>query len=248
MSKRINSYQAVASFVRAFFEAYARGIMDATVEGNDFQKKNDSKQIKQMMLEHYGEVNQYYFDIIFSTLVRLNYKSAEEANEKMSRNFEAMKQADKTFEPTMLDYLRIACKSPQLYKATVAEYKRNFTWLLQGKFTSVEEHVRDYTHGVLISLADEPMAIHLLVRIIVKAYAAGLKCGSKEGCQHQLHMPTLHSMLLNNVNILLNERPLKGDGTDDPVALFKEACKYQEENINVLFNTLKDTMKELAEE
>ncbi len=248
MSKRINSYQAVASFVRAFFEAYARGIMDATVEGNDFQKKNDSKQIKQMMLEHYGEVNQYYFDIIFSTLVRLNYKSAEEANEKMSRNFEAMKQADKTFEPTMLDYLRIACKSPQLYKATVAEYKRNFTWLLQGKFTSVEEHVRDYTHGVLISLADEPMAIHLLVRIIVKAYAAGLKCGSKEGCQHQLHMPTLHGMLLNNVNILLNERPLKGDGTDDPVALFKEACKYQEENINVLFNTLNDTMKELAEE
>ena len=38
---------------------------------------------------------------------------------------------------------------------------------------------------------------HILVRIIVKAYAAGLKCGSKEGEQHQLHMPTLHGMLLN---------------------------------------------------
>ena len=24
-----------------------------------------------------------------------------------------------------------------------AEYKRNFTWLLQGKFTSIEEHVHD---------------------------------------------------------------------------------------------------------
>ena len=44
----------------------------------------------------------------------------------------------------MLDYLRIACKSPQLYKAMEAEYKRNFTWLLQGKFTTLEEHVRDY--------------------------------------------------------------------------------------------------------
>ena len=128
-----------------------------------------------------------------------------------------------------------------------AEYKRNFTWLLQGKFTSIEEHVRDYTHGILISLADEPMAIHLLVRIIVKAYAAGLKCGSKKGSQHQLHMPTLHGMLLNNVNILLNEAPLKGD-PEDPVALFKEACKNEEENINVLFNTLNDAMKELAEE
>ena len=117
MKKRINSYQAVASFVRGFFEAYARGIIDAVIEGNDFEKKNDPKEIKQMMLEHYGEVNQYYFDIMFSTLVRLNYKTAEEANERMHKNFDSMKKADPTFEPTMLDYLRIACKSPQLYKA-----------------------------------------------------------------------------------------------------------------------------------
>ena len=124
MSKRINSYQAVAAFVRGFFEAYARGIIDATIEGNDFSKKNDPKQIKQMMLEHYGEVNQYFFDIMFSTLVRLNYKTAEEANERMKKNFDSMKQADPTFEPTMLDYLRIACKSNQLYKAMETEYKR----------------------------------------------------------------------------------------------------------------------------
>ena len=88
MKKRINSYQAVASFVRGFFEAYARGIIDAVIEGNDFEKKNDPKEIKQMMLEHYGEVNQYYFDIMFSTLVRLNYKTAEEANERMHKNFD----------------------------------------------------------------------------------------------------------------------------------------------------------------
>ena len=37
MSKRINSYQAVASFVRGFFEAYARGIMDAAVGGDTTQ-------------------------------------------------------------------------------------------------------------------------------------------------------------------------------------------------------------------
>ena len=49
------------------------------------------------------------------------------------------------------------------------------------------------------------------------------------------------------MNILLNETPLKSS-SEDPVALFKEACKEEEENINVLFNTLNDTMKELAEE
>ena len=47
--------------------------------------------------------------------------------------------------------------------------------------------------------------------------------------------------------MFFDEAPLKSD-TEDPVALFKEACKNQEENINVLFNTLNDAMKELAEE
>lgn len=89
MSKRINSYQAVAAFVRGFFEAYARGIIDATIEGNDFSKKNDPKQIKQMMLEHYGEVNQYFFDIMFSTLVRLN----EETKRKAAAVINAIKAA-----------------------------------------------------------------------------------------------------------------------------------------------------------
>lgn len=246
MNKRINSYRALASFTRGFFEAYARGIMDATFEGNDFQKKNDPKEIKQMMLEHYGEVSQHYFDTMFSSLVRLNYTSAEEANERISKSFAAQQKKDSAFSPNMLDYLQIACKSAQLYKALEHEYKRNFSYLLQGKFTTIEEHTKAYTRGILVSLADEPMAIHLLVRIIVKAYAAGLKSGSKAE-QKPFHLPTVHGMLLNNVNILLNEMPLKSD-TKDPVALFKEACKNEEENINVLFNTLNDAMKELAEE
>ena len=59
--------------------------MDAAIGGDDFQKKNDPKEVKQMMLEHYGEVNQYFFDIMFSTLVRLNYKSAEEATSACRR-------------------------------------------------------------------------------------------------------------------------------------------------------------------
>ena len=45
---------------------------------------------------------------------RLISKTAEEANERMKKNFDSMKQADPTFEPTMLNYLRSACKSNQL--------------------------------------------------------------------------------------------------------------------------------------
>lgn len=121
MSKRINSYQAVASFVRGFFEAYARGIMDAAVGGDDFQKKNDPKEVKQMMLEHYGEVNQYFFDIIFSTLVRLNYKSAEEANERMQKNFESMKKTD----PTLSQPCSTICASPANRTSCTRRWKLN---------------------------------------------------------------------------------------------------------------------------
>ena len=118
--KRINSYQAVASFVRGFFEAYARGIMDAAIGGDDFQKKNDPKEVKQMMLEHYGEVNQYFFDIMFSTLVRLNYKSAEEANERMKKNFESMKQADPSSQPCST-----ICASPANPTSFTKRWKQN---------------------------------------------------------------------------------------------------------------------------
>ena len=148
--KRINSYQAVASFVRGFFEAYARGIMDAAIGGDDFQKKNDPKEVKQMMLEHYGEVNQYFFDIMFSTLVRLNYKSAEEANERMKKNFESMKQADPTFEPTMLDYLRMEhmkAKMPDMTEAKISEEMHTIDRARKkfcSYYTNTEFGVADY--------------------------------------------------------------------------------------------------------
>ena len=128
-----------------------------------------------------------------------------------------------------------------------SEYKRNFTWLLQGSLPLFEEHVRDYTHGILISLADEPMAIHLLVRIIVKAYAAGLEVWQQGGRA----APAPHAYPSRHVAEQC-QHPAQRDSAQEQhrrsCALFKEACKNEEENINVLFNTLNDAMKELAEE
>lgn len=255
--KRINSYKATAALVRGFFEAYTRGIIDAKLGGNaPFEKKNAPAEIKQAMLDHYGEVNHHFFEIMVPVLVRLNYASAEEANERMQKCFAAQKASDPTFEPSMIDYLQQANKSPQLYRAMEQEYKRNFSLLLMGHFSSAEQHFSDYTRGVLLSQADEPLAIHLLVRTIVKAYAAGITSARQQTSAQAsinaqsstpLHMPTLHGMLLSNVNLLLGEAPLTSD-TSDPVALFREACQGREENLNTLFNTLNDTMQELAEQ
>ena len=84
MSKRINSYQAVAAFVEG--SSKLTHVASSMLPSKAMTSaKSDPKQIKQMMLEHYGEASQYFFDIMFSTLVRLNYKTAEEANERMKK-------------------------------------------------------------------------------------------------------------------------------------------------------------------
>ena len=155
----------------------------------------------------------------------------------------------------MLDYLRIACKSNQLYKAMESEYKRkNSPGFFKAEFTTLEEHVRDYTHGILsIILADEPMAIHL--SFWSASVREGMRsrteiCGSKEGEQHQLPhaYPSRHVARTISTSVLDEDSAQEQHRRISSRALFKEACKNEEENINVLFNTLNDAMKELAEE
>lgn len=246
MNKNINNYRAVAALVRGFFEAFARGIIDANCDHDDFKIKNNPTCIKEMMKDHYEEISHNFLESVFLAVCRLNYKDFDEVEK-------AMPTESTSFGSDFEQYLRVACKTPTLFDALKAEYRRNFEYLLIGKFTSLEEHVRDYTHGVLISkYADFPMAIHLLVRVIVKAYTAGLKC---EAARKRISLPpslqlaSVHAILITNVNILINETPLKGDLKDpDALALVTEACGGKEEYRNVLFNSLDEILKELAEE
>ena len=82
-----------------------------------------------------------------------------------------------------------------------------------------------------------------MVRTIMKAYAAGIRT-AKSG-KKSLNQITILRLLLINTNILINNSVLKKE-SDDLVELFEEACG-NEANINVLFNTLDDMYKELAE-
>lgn len=243
MSKKINTYQATATFVKSFFEAYARGIIEARRADH-----NTPREVKQAMVDHYGEIGQHFFDILLPNLMRLNFASIEEAQQQMEKDFTEMKAADASFVPAIPDYLRTACRSTEVYEALVEEYKRNFTWLLEGDFSAIGKNTSVYTHGQLDGAADEPMGVHLLTRIIVKAYAAGLKDGTQAtGRQHSPEMSTIYALLLNYVSWLLN-----GDGvsihSEDPMVLFSEACNNDQNNINTLFNTVEDTMRELAAE
>ena len=238
----MNSYKAVAVFTKAFFEAFPKGVLDAAFADNAPEKWNDPKTIKELMLAHYDFISQHYMESVFLAICRINYRDFNDVEAALAP---LRSKPGLEFE----DYMRVACKQPELMEALKAEYQRNFSCLLAGHFATPEEHLADCTTGTLSSYwADEPMTIHLLVRAIVKAYAAGLKEGSVQQGQQfpgPLHMPTVHSLLLENVNLLVNSRPL--DTTDDdPVELFQQACGGREENVNVVFNALEDAMKDLA--
>ena len=87
MSKQINSYQAMAAMTRAFFEAFGCGIIDSNYPNGDFATRNDEKNIKQVMLNHYESISKKYFDIMFPIIVRIQYNDVEQALNDASRNF-----------------------------------------------------------------------------------------------------------------------------------------------------------------
>ena len=224
-------------FTRGFFEAFSNGIIDCQIIGNDFKKKHNPQNIKQVMLEHYEEISTYFLDIMFPALARLNYPDEKKMQEKLQKEF-TDKQAD------MAQYLRFACKTDKLYEAMVNEYKRNFNRLLQGHFTSIEEHIEAYPRGLQLSVIDEQMAIVILVRVLLKAYAAGIK--ASKTAKRSFNQVSIYRVLLLNTQLLMNEGAFKSE-EEDLMVLFKEACG-SENNLNVLFNALDETYKELASE
>ena len=189
------------------------------------------------MLEHYEEISAHFLDIMFPALARLNYPDEKKMQEKLKKEF-TDKQTD------MAQYLRFACKTDKLYEAMVNEYKRNFNRLLQGQFTSIEEHIEVYPRGLQLSVVDEQMAIVILVRVLLKAYAAGIK--ASKTAKRSFNQVSIYRMLLLNTQLLMNDSSFKSE-EEDLMALFKEACG-NEENLNVLFNSLDETYKELVKE
>ena len=237
MTKRVNSYQATAALTRAFFEAFGTAIVDSTYPGDDFNEKNNSSNIKQAMLQHYEEIGNNFMDIMLPTLIRLNYSDEEKVESDIQKLYNEKKL-------TVHDYLKYACKTTKLYEATIDEYKRNMELLLGGVFSTIPEHLEQYTKGIQLAAIDEPKAIQLMVRTIMKAYVAGIKT-AKPG-KISLNQITILRLLLINTNILINNSVLKKE-SDDLVELFEEACG-NEANINVLFNTLDDMYKEFTED
>ena len=134
---KANLYSALAACMRGFFEAFAMGVIDDAY-GDDAKtkaSKMEPKNVKQALLNYYGEVGKMFFDQMFYTIAQLTYDNVDEAVERV--------KAECGEGATVPDYMRVACREQAVYEAMVEEYKRNFSALLAGGMPSPKSHIAD---------------------------------------------------------------------------------------------------------
>lgn len=212
----ISKYKALAAMVRGFFNAYSSGIIDCHVA--DAYEKRKPQTVKKIMLERYEQIGGAFHDVMFYPIAHLNY-SEDEITQKVQQNFhEGM---------TMMELVEIACRTEELHRAMINEYKRNFEFLLQGRMPNSNEHDQDYTRGNEIIDADN--AIKLVVRVVMTAYAEGVKQSGV--AEQKFHQPSILRLVLDAMTVLLNDvAPDENiaDNTEGLAGLFMKACKKKE--------------------
>ena len=244
MKDRIDKYKLLAALVRSFFDAFSAGIIDCQIE--DVKEKSRPQTIKRLMLDHYEHIAPVFFDTMFYPLAAMNYRYEDIAQLAT----EAQKRGD-----DMMALVKTACGEADLYEAMVEEYKRNFSNLLAGKFASNADHLASYkrrtsnTDGIentdCLSV-DSDKAIQLTVRVVMFAYARGIKQVAKE--RHELRQATLFRLMLDAMNVLLKDEAIDFAqcSDDDLGTLFLKVCSSQH-NFTVMTDEMDRTYAEINE-
>lgn len=223
---KANLYRALAACMRGFFEAFAMGVIDDAY-GDDAKakaSKMEPKNVKQALLNYYGEVGKMFFDQMFYTIAQLTYDNVDEALERV--------KAECGEGATVPDYMRVACREQAVYEAMVEEYKRNFSALLAGGMPSPKSHIADRVKGDMLAASDSGQCLRLLVRVVIRSYVMGLRL-STDG-RHQLNQASLLRILAENINLLTHDDVITGDfetvdqllahvcGGEEPFAIMSE--------------------------
>lgn len=234
---KIDKYKLLAALVRSFFDAFSSGIVDNS-EVQDAERRLP-KNVKQSMLEHYEHIAPVFFDTMFFPLAAMNFEY--EDIERVVR--ESQQRGD-----DMMSLVKTACASQQLYDAMVAEYKRNFTSLLGGRCAAVADHLNNYTRQsgeTLKDSVDSDRAIELVVRVVMYAYARGLRQSAKQTKQ-SLRQTTLFRLLLDAMNVLLLEEAADFGGCGEDLAQMFHLVCLNDHNFTVMTAEMDRTYDELV--
>ena len=153
----------IAATVRAFFKYFVTGLLEAQTDV-DIQERFEPKNIKRTMLNHYERISKLFNQEAFYAISRMNYEADE--IEPLLKDFV-------TEATTDIDLVRFACKTDEFHQTLVAEYKRNFINLLDGRIETQDEHVNAYTRCPEIGEMDTDTAENIVNRMASRAYELG---------------------------------------------------------------------------
>ena len=209
---KVDKNKLLAALVRSFFDAFSSGIIDTS--DVPVTERRQPKNVKQAMLEHYGHIAPAFLDTIFFPLAAMNFSYEDIA--RLAR--EAQNRGD-----DMMALVKTACASDSFYGAMADEYRRNFSALLGGRCLSVADHLAAYGTHCDAGEFDADRAIELTVRVVMHAYARGLR--QTAGGIAKFRQPTLFRLLLDAMNVLLGDEAADFSDCDDDLSeMFLKVC------------------------
>ncbi len=235
--EQTDKYKVLAALVRGFFEGFTSGILDGQRVGRS--GKNDPKTVKKAMLDHYESIAPEFHDLLFYPIATMNFDCG---------TITARLKAARGTRPTPEQLLQMACSDGAMHRAVVAEYRRNFGCLLEGRLPTGQEHMDNYTrNGGRQALTDTQTAIHRVVKTAVRAYIRGLKrSGNGQAMPDKVSVMLL---LIDSMDLLVNDSPTETSASQaqtlDEVML--KACG-SERNIGIMTEAMRAAYEEMAVE
>jgi len=233
-STTINTGNALSTFIRAFFEAFTTGVLDAK---GDIGLITNAKVVKADMLNYYQLINQYFCRELYAAIARLNYNNDNEIEQALMRNHCAAAH-------DVVRMLQVVCRYDDVYQLLVNEYKRNFQYLLEGRIAGIGEHLNERDHISRTSNLSIDTVLAMLIHIVVKSYAAGVECANTD--IKAIRQSSVVIISLGMTNLLLNEHPLTMKADTDLDDLFAMACGTMERE-NIVMNALHEAMNDLVQ-
>lgn len=238
MMETVDKYKLLAALVRAFFEGYTSGVIDCHVK--EMREKFDPRTIKRVMVDHYERIADMFHQIIYYPLAAMNltYDEAVEMVGKAEKN-----------RWTVEELIKHACVTDEMYKAMIAEYKRNFSLLLCGQYSTIPDHLENYTRqkGTADTI-DSDMAIGFTVRTVMTAYARGIRNGGTR--KATLHQATVFRLIMNAMTTLMCDKPIAMNEREMRTGLeglLLKACGSQH-NLEVMMHEMDSTYADLVKD
>ena len=227
--------------VRGFFEGFFTGLIDSRRDKNN--GKPMPQQMKQLVAEHYENINKYFFHVMFPLLIAINFDSYEQAIGDMRRR----KFSDATSQKLLLRY---AAGSKPLFDHIVDEYKRQMYCLLDGHKQSIADHIAQRRLNVTQEDDAQTLgvesAIRAMVRATMHAYAIGIKAGGNGNATFS--QPSVLRMMAEGAATLLHDEPFDVWADMDTLGLdgIYRRASLNADNYETLINEMNQAYEDLA--